>query len=77
MTYKITYKVSDSTGNLVHEDKQSLDLTDPTVDSVKSLLNPGTYTNIKSERFVANGLETSVGTEVITKPFIYYSIELS
>ena len=77
MTYNMTVRVYDNTNKQVHENILSKDLTNPTVKDVKSLLNPGTYTNIKSEKFICDSKDGLVDTHAIVTPFILWTINLA
>jgi hypothetical protein len=77
MTYNMTVRVYDNTNKQVHENILSKDLTNPTVKDVKALLNPGTYTNIKSEKFICDSKDGLVDTHVIVTPFILWTINLA
>jgi hypothetical protein len=76
MEYKIKFVVKDSNNNTIRDEKLTQELTEPTVASIKTLLNPNTYTNIKSERFVGNGKENPWDSEVLKTSFIAYYITL-
>jgi len=77
MIYKALLRVYDANGSLQHQDKMSEELTDPTVLSIKELLNPGTYTNIATQKFVADSSDDRADDYVIRTPFIFYEIHLS
>jgi hypothetical protein len=77
MTYKIKFEVYDNTGELKTSNLLSYELTNPTVGQVKSLVNPWTYTNIKSELFSFDNRGHQDDSELITTPFIKYRIDLN
>jgi cell division GTPase FtsZ len=77
MKYKIKFEVIDNANQMVVENVTEPILVNPTVADVKTLLNPGTYSNIKSESFVANHKNNLIDSDVVTAPFIYYKINLS
>ena len=47
------------------------------INDIKLLLNPGTYTNIKTETFLDGGVPDLVDTEPIKGHFIKYRIDLN
>ena len=77
MTYKIKFEVYNGDGNLVTSDKSSKELTNPTVNSIKSLLNNGRYTNIKSETFTGNGRTDLKNSDIVNPTFVSYRIDLN
>jgi len=77
MNYKIKFDVFDNTNKSVHQEIISKELVNPTVSDVKTLLNPGTYTNIKSELFVGNNKNNLNEGDVINSSFIVYTINLN
>lgn len=69
-------RVYDNTNKLVHSDKLTKELTNPTVKDIKSLLNPGLYSTIKNEKFICDSKDGLEDAYVITTPFILYTIHL-
>ena len=77
MKYKIKLEVYDNAGTMITKNIASPDLTNPTASSIKSLMNPGTYTNIKSETFIANGGKRLSDNETVNPFFVSYRIDLN
>jgi hypothetical protein len=77
MKYRLRFEVYDNTGTLIVENKLQPELTNPTVGEIKLLLNPGTYTNIKTETFLDGGVPDLIDTEPIKGHFIKYRIDLN
>jgi len=77
MTYKMTLRVYDSSGNSVADDKVIRELNEPPVAEIKSLLNPGTYVQIKSETFIGDNQTNPPLTHVLKTSFVLYTINLS
>ena len=76
--YKIKLEVYDNTDEKIKEDSISLDSTNLSVSDIKSIINPGTYTNIKSEIFIANEGRTDLANDDIVNPFfVKYRIDLN
>ena len=76
MKYKIKFEVVDNANQVIVENVTEPTLVNPTVADVKTLLNPGTYSNVKSESFVADHKNNLIDSDVIKTPFIYYKINL-
>ena len=76
MKYKIKFEVVDNANQVIVENVTEPILVNPTVADVKTLLNHGTYSNIKSESFVADHKNNLIDSDVIKTPFIYYKINL-
>ena len=76
MKYKIKFEVVDNTNQVIVENVTEPTLVNPTVADVKTLLNHGTYSNIKSESFFADHKNNLIDSDVIKTPFIYYKINL-
>jgi hypothetical protein len=77
MIYRIRLEVYDNSNTLIIENKLQPDLTNPTVGDIKSLLNPGTYTDIKSEFFMDGDLSDLDNNDFIKNHFIKYKIYLN
>lgn len=76
MNYRIIFEVYDSTGELKSSEKLAKELTNPTAREIKSLLNPGTYTNIRVEKLTAGEKEFTHDT-IVDIQFIKYTIHLA
>lgn len=77
MTNRIKFQVYDNANNMIVDTTTSHNLSNPTVAQIKSLLNPGTYTNIKSEFFLANGSTDLSENDIVTTYFVQYKINLN
>ena len=77
MIYRIKLEVYDSSNTLIIENKLQPDLEKPTVGDIKLLLNPGTYTDIKSEFFIDGNLPDLNDNDAIKNYFIKYKIYLN
>lgn len=77
MNYKIKFEVYDNTNTLVHQEITSKELVNPTVGEIKTLLNNGTYTNIKNVNFVGNLKNNLTDSDVVNHPFVLYIINLN
>ena len=77
MAYKLKLEVYDNTGSLVNSSVVSSDLENGTVKQFKSILNPDTYTNIKSDEFYVGGVLDVNDDDVISSHFIKYRIYLN
>jgi hypothetical protein len=73
--YRIKFQVYDSSKNLTFGTMSSHVLTDATVSSIKTLMNPNTYTNISREVFIANGSATLESTDVVD-PLLFISYQI-
>lgn len=77
MKHKVKFEVYDSKGRLKFSDIISVDADTPTVKDIKDAVNPGTYTDIKTEFFSCDNRGHIDDSEIITSPFIKYRIDLS
>jgi hypothetical protein len=73
--YRIKFDVYDSNKNLTFGTISNHVLTDATVSDIKTLMNPGTYTDIKSEFFSANGTASLTSTELVN-PFLFITYQI-
>lgn len=76
MTYRIIFEVYDNRGKLKSSEKLAKDLTDPTAKEIKDFANPGTYTDIISEKLTA-GAKEFADDAIVNVPFLNYTIHLS
>jgi hypothetical protein len=77
MKYKIKLEVYNNEGSMISKNIISPDLTNPTAGSIKLLMNPGAYTNIKSETFIANDGKLLTDNEIVNPFFVSYRIDLN
>jgi hypothetical protein len=63
--------------SLLSKNTSTVDLINPTVNDIKLLLNPGTYTNIKSETFTGNGKTDLINQDIVNPTFVSYRIDLN
>lgn len=76
MVYAIKFEVYDNNGILISNNVVKHTLTNPTVADIKSILNNGQYTNIKSEEFLANGGNLN-NSDIVNTVFVKYKIYLN
>ena len=76
MAYKIKLEIYDGNGGLIVSNSRSLELENQTVSQLKSILNPGIHTDIKSDEFYVGEVLDLNDDDIITDHFVKYRIYL-
>jgi hypothetical protein len=75
--HKVKFEVYDNQGILILSNIITVEAEAPTVKDIKKIVNPGTYTNIKTEFFSCDARGNITDNENVTTPFIKYRIDLN